>query len=129
MSDVREIVAAIHYVNIDGINYEGAYLAKAVIKALESIGIDLIARIPDSERYEFIQDTIIGVIIYFQMNIGYDGIAYPLCLWFLHELHKLDQLCMIKEAIEQSNSILANEIQLAKRFKDTRRIVKFSKNM
>ena len=51
-------------------------------------------------------------------------------LWYSgDEINSIVSYDMIKEAIEQSNSILANEIQLAKRFKDTRRIGKFSKNM
>ena len=51
---------------------------------------------------------------------------YP--LWYSgDEINSMVSYEMIKDAIEQSNSILANEIQLAKRFNDTRRIGKFLK--
>ena len=51
---------------------------------------------------------------------------YP--LWYSgDEISSIISYDMIKDAIEQSNAILANEIQLAKRFNDTRRIGKFLK--
>ena len=108
LSDVREVVEAIDYLNMDGIDYEGAYLAKAIIKALESIGNHQISKIPHSDRFTFIQDAMAPVIIYFQMNIGYNSITYPLCIWFLDELHKLDQLGMIKEAVETRTVTMPN---------------------
>ena len=50
---------------------------------------------------------------------------YP--LWYSgEEIASIISYDMIKDAIEQSNAILANEIQLAKRFNDTRRIGEFS---
>ena len=50
---------------------------------------------------------------------------YP--LWYSgEEIASIISYDMIKDAIEQSNAILANEIQLAKRFNDTRRIGELS---